>query len=224
MFIFGVVTICQGLVHNYSGLLATRFFLGVAESGMFPACMFLLVSSSLFQCPPFLPSNHSPVQIQAFTSSACGTNGAKLSDATRFSLAAPASQALLAASSPPPLAKWMACGATMDGVYVDCRNVSRAQLTTCFNVVDLHTRGHFDVCRSLRLVLHPPCLSRGRKMDDGRGAGLCESAAEERSGEECCREANWSEGYCECFQRLQGFHWRIHVFRTGKSVLLPENE
>lgn len=60
-------------------------------------------------------------------------------------------------------------------------------------------------------------------MDDGRGAGLCESATEERSGEECCREANWSEGYCECFQRLQGLHWRIHVFRTGKSALLPEN-
>lgn len=39
MFLFGLVTICQGLVHGYSGLLATRFFLGVAESGMLPACM-----------------------------------------------------------------------------------------------------------------------------------------------------------------------------------------
>ncbi|KAI4146188.1 MAG: hypothetical protein LQ341_002157 [Variospora aurantia] len=36
MFAFGFVTICQGLVQNYSGLLATRFFLGVAETGMFP--------------------------------------------------------------------------------------------------------------------------------------------------------------------------------------------
>lgn len=35
MFLFGLVTICQGLVQNYSGLLATRFFLGLAETGMF---------------------------------------------------------------------------------------------------------------------------------------------------------------------------------------------
>jgi hypothetical protein len=31
MFMFGVVTVCQGLVQNYSGLLATRFFLGFFE-------------------------------------------------------------------------------------------------------------------------------------------------------------------------------------------------
>lgn len=36
MFFFGFTTICQGLVKNYSGLLATRFFLGVFETGMFP--------------------------------------------------------------------------------------------------------------------------------------------------------------------------------------------
>ena len=36
MFGFGLVTICQGLVQNYSGLLATRFFLGLTETGMFP--------------------------------------------------------------------------------------------------------------------------------------------------------------------------------------------
>lgn len=36
MFMFGVVTICQGVVRSYSGLLATRFFLGFFESGMFP--------------------------------------------------------------------------------------------------------------------------------------------------------------------------------------------
>ncbi|KAK3313809.1 major facilitator superfamily domain-containing protein [Apodospora peruviana] len=39
---FGVVSICQGLVQNYSGLLATRFFLGVFECGMFPGCFYLL--------------------------------------------------------------------------------------------------------------------------------------------------------------------------------------
>lgn len=36
MFFFGLVTLLQGLVQNYSGLLATRFFLGVFETGMFP--------------------------------------------------------------------------------------------------------------------------------------------------------------------------------------------
>ncbi|KAG7290262.1 hypothetical protein NEMBOFW57_000261 [Staphylotrichum longicolle] len=39
---FGAVTALQGLVQNYSGLLATRFFLGVFESVMFPGCFFLL--------------------------------------------------------------------------------------------------------------------------------------------------------------------------------------
>lgn len=41
-FLFGFVTICQGLVTNYSGLLATRFFLGVAETGMFPGSLYLI--------------------------------------------------------------------------------------------------------------------------------------------------------------------------------------
>lgn len=38
MFLFGLVTMLQGFVTNYGGLLATRFFLGVFESGMFPGC------------------------------------------------------------------------------------------------------------------------------------------------------------------------------------------
>ncbi|MCJ1245141.1 hypothetical protein MMC30_002342 [Trapelia coarctata] len=42
MFAFGLITICQGLVTNYSGLLATRFFLGLAETGMFPGCFYLI--------------------------------------------------------------------------------------------------------------------------------------------------------------------------------------
>ena len=33
MFFFGLVTILQGLVQSYAGLLATRFFLGVFEAG-----------------------------------------------------------------------------------------------------------------------------------------------------------------------------------------------
>ncbi|KAI3337114.1 MFS general substrate transporter [Xylariaceae sp. AK1471] len=36
MLAFGLVSIFQGLVQNYSGLLTTRFFLGVFETGMFP--------------------------------------------------------------------------------------------------------------------------------------------------------------------------------------------
>lgn len=36
MFLFGFTTMMQGLVKNYSGLLATRFFLGLFETGMFP--------------------------------------------------------------------------------------------------------------------------------------------------------------------------------------------
>lgn len=42
MFLFGFVTICQGLVQNWSGLLATRFFLGLAETGMFPGSFYLI--------------------------------------------------------------------------------------------------------------------------------------------------------------------------------------
>ena len=33
MFLFGFTTMMQGLVQNYGGLLATRFFLGVFETG-----------------------------------------------------------------------------------------------------------------------------------------------------------------------------------------------
>ncbi|TCD70507.1 hypothetical protein EIP91_003268 [Steccherinum ochraceum] len=42
MFMFGMVTCFQGLTQNYSGILATRFFLGLFESGMFPGCFYLL--------------------------------------------------------------------------------------------------------------------------------------------------------------------------------------
>ncbi|KAK3380355.1 major facilitator superfamily domain-containing protein [Lasiosphaeria ovina] len=39
---FGLVSVCQGLVQNYAGLLVTRFFLGVFECGMFPGCFYML--------------------------------------------------------------------------------------------------------------------------------------------------------------------------------------
>ncbi|KAH7336471.1 major facilitator superfamily domain-containing protein [Rhexocercosporidium sp. MPI-PUGE-AT-0058] len=42
MFMFGLAAICQGLVSNYGGLLACRFFLGVFEAGMFPGCFYLI--------------------------------------------------------------------------------------------------------------------------------------------------------------------------------------
>lgn len=46
MFLFGFTTMMQGLVKNYSGLLATRFFLGVFETGMFPGGEFLIPACS----------------------------------------------------------------------------------------------------------------------------------------------------------------------------------
>lgn len=42
MFVFGVTMIGQGLVSSYGGLLTARFFLGVAETGMFPGCFYLI--------------------------------------------------------------------------------------------------------------------------------------------------------------------------------------
>ncbi|KAI5868120.1 MFS general substrate transporter [Durotheca rogersii] len=39
---FGLASVGQGLVQNYSGLLATRFFLGLFECGMFPGCFYLI--------------------------------------------------------------------------------------------------------------------------------------------------------------------------------------
>lgn len=39
---FGLVALLQGFVRTYSGLLATRFFLGVFEAGMFPGCFYLI--------------------------------------------------------------------------------------------------------------------------------------------------------------------------------------
>lgn len=39
---FGLVSVCQGLVQNYAGLVTTRFLLGVFECGMFPGCFYVL--------------------------------------------------------------------------------------------------------------------------------------------------------------------------------------
>jgi MFS family permease len=42
MFGFGLMSIIQGLVRNYQGLLVTRFFLGFFETGMFPGAFYLI--------------------------------------------------------------------------------------------------------------------------------------------------------------------------------------
>ncbi|KJZ79475.1 hypothetical protein HIM_00944 [Hirsutella minnesotensis 3608] len=42
MFLFGFTTMMQGLVQNYAGLLVTRFFLGLFETGMFPGAFYLI--------------------------------------------------------------------------------------------------------------------------------------------------------------------------------------
>ncbi|KAI0636652.1 MFS general substrate transporter [Trametes polyzona] len=42
MFLFGLITLLQGFVQGLGGLIATRFFLGVVESGVFPACFYLI--------------------------------------------------------------------------------------------------------------------------------------------------------------------------------------
>lgn len=38
---WGIVSVCMGLVHNEQGLYASRFFLGVAEAGLFPGTVFV---------------------------------------------------------------------------------------------------------------------------------------------------------------------------------------
>jgi len=42
MFVFGCVTIAQGFVKNYSGLLVARFFLGLAEANVVPGCFYVI--------------------------------------------------------------------------------------------------------------------------------------------------------------------------------------
>ena len=42
MFLFGAISIAQGTVRNYSGLLATRFLLGLCESNVFPGSFYLI--------------------------------------------------------------------------------------------------------------------------------------------------------------------------------------
>jgi len=38
----GIITICQGLVNNFAGLVAMRFIIGILEAGLIPGSIFLL--------------------------------------------------------------------------------------------------------------------------------------------------------------------------------------
>ncbi|EMD32218.1 hypothetical protein CERSUDRAFT_88143 [Gelatoporia subvermispora B] len=42
MLLFGLVSVLQGFTQNLSGLIAIRFFLGLVEAGIFPACFYLM--------------------------------------------------------------------------------------------------------------------------------------------------------------------------------------
>lgn len=42
MLLWGIVATLVGICNNYAGFLAARFFLGVAESGLFPGVVFYL--------------------------------------------------------------------------------------------------------------------------------------------------------------------------------------
>lgn len=42
MVAWGLIMTCMGLVHNYSGLLACRVFLGIAEGGLFPGITYFI--------------------------------------------------------------------------------------------------------------------------------------------------------------------------------------
>src|ERR1700730_2678765 len=44
MICWAIISALTGLVQNFSGLLAVRFFLGIVEAGFFPGCLFLLSS------------------------------------------------------------------------------------------------------------------------------------------------------------------------------------
>ncbi|KAK0924212.1 High-affinity nicotinic acid transporter [Friedmanniomyces endolithicus] len=58
MFLFGFTTIMEGVVKNYSGLLAVRFFLGVFETGMIfilEGCLTVAFSFVFFFALPDFP-------------------------------------------------------------------------------------------------------------------------------------------------------------------------
>ena len=41
---------CQGATQNYAGILACRFFLGLAEAGFYPGVLYAFLSVSVLNC------------------------------------------------------------------------------------------------------------------------------------------------------------------------------
>lgn len=44
MVLWGIVMVCMGLTHNFAGMTTARFFLGLAEAGLFPGVNYYLMS------------------------------------------------------------------------------------------------------------------------------------------------------------------------------------
>jgi len=42
MMLWGIVMVTMGLTHNFQGMMAARFFLGLAEAGLFPGINYYL--------------------------------------------------------------------------------------------------------------------------------------------------------------------------------------
>lgn len=76
MFFFGTVTVAQGTVKNYSGLLTTRFLLGLFESSIFPGSFYLITMYALDVMIITQSLTEHPIG---------GTNEAKLKSAARSS-------------------------------------------------------------------------------------------------------------------------------------------
>ncbi|RYO43405.1 hypothetical protein AA0111_g448 [Alternaria arborescens] len=76
MFTWGVVSICQAATHNYSGILACRFFLGMAEVGFFP--------SVLYHLSLWYPAHRLPLRIVFLY--ACGMSTGTVSGLLAYAL------------------------------------------------------------------------------------------------------------------------------------------
>jgi sugar phosphate permease len=76
MITWGIISMCQGATHNYSGILACRFFLGAAEAGFFPGVLFHLSF--------WYPTDHLPLRVAFFYS--CGMFSGTISGLLAFAI------------------------------------------------------------------------------------------------------------------------------------------
>ena len=103
---WGIIMTLMGVVHNKAGLLACRWFLGIAEAGLFPGVNYYL---SYDFPPPIIGTRH------ANNDAAAGTS-VKNSDSVLLSSSPlPHLQARLVVSWRRPLLRCMALLATRDG-------------------------------------------------------------------------------------------------------------